>query len=172
MVVLRRDSYPCVSFEARDKTNTAAPAARPTTYLSCLLARTYIQVRHSLLGAEIVVCNSNSGTQLRAVREENLKRKWNNLWDERGDNRIEDELRIGQGREIKEILRQREQEENVSNVDKEEGIGEEENSTRHLISRDRQNNILFQHISNNSRNDLLVHIDTCQTNINFSGYVL
>lgn len=90
MVVLRRASYPCASFEPRHETNTASTAVRPTTYLSLLLARTYIQVRHSLLGAENVVCNSNAGTQLRAVREENLKRKWNNIWDERGDNRIED----------------------------------------------------------------------------------
>jgi hypothetical protein len=58
-----------------------------------------------------VVCNSNSGTQLRALREENLKRKWYKMWDERGENRIEDKLRIEQGREIKGLLIQRRQEE-------------------------------------------------------------
>jgi hypothetical protein len=47
-----------------------------------------------LLGFENVVCNSNSGTQLRAVREEDLKRKWNNIWDERRENRIEGKLRL------------------------------------------------------------------------------
>lgn len=70
-----------------------------------------------------MVCNSNSGTQLRAVREENLKRKWNNIWDERGENRVEDKLRTEQGREIKGILRQRRQEEKKRDLGKEKGIG-------------------------------------------------
>jgi hypothetical protein len=69
-----------------------------------------------------VVCNSNSGTQLRAVREENFKRKLNNIWDERGENRVEDKLRIERGREIKGILRQRRQEEKKRDFDKEKGI--------------------------------------------------
>ena len=72
-------------------------------------------------------CNSNSGTQLRVVREENLKSKWNNIWDERGENRIEDKLRIEQGREIKGILRQRRQEERKRDLDREGGAGGEKN---------------------------------------------
>jgi hypothetical protein len=80
-----------------------------------------------LLGSENVVCNSNSGTQLKAAREENLKRKWNNIWDERGENRVEDKLRIEEGREIQGIIRQRRQEEEKSDLDNEEGIAGEKN---------------------------------------------
>lgn len=79
-----------------------------------------------------MVCNSNSGTQLSAVREENLQRKWNNIWDEIGENRVEDKLIIEQGREIKGILRQRRQEEKKSDFHKEKGIGEKKSTRLHF----------------------------------------
>jgi hypothetical protein len=56
-----------------------------------------------------------------------LKRKWNGIWGERGENRIEDKRRIEQGREIKGICRQMRQEEKGRDLEEEEGNGGRKN---------------------------------------------